>query len=593
MDLHFSRWQYEALVRCDHYKILNLIGGRGSGKSFIEGPRVIRWMKLSTELYWGIFGATDMVLNTIMAPVTDLLTVMGLEWWYEKQPPPGLRTSWALQGIRVPPPRLRQHKILVVENGLHVVTGSLVNGAYTRFKSIEFNRIYIGESTEPGVTKNAILTLLGASRCGKATKGDDGVWRCREQGHIHGLDMAGNVPLNDPSHFIYRFDEQLRKREAKRLEEGKPPFYRLINSATKDNPHTGADYDEMLQSAMDEQTYIQQTSGKLTRNVSALTYYAFSDQNITDKLVYDPKRPLHIWFDFNNAPATAGWGHDLRLDEVPEIDRREGGPYHYFGINGELFSGTNAMQTEQVAYALLEDRKYADATKDARCLDCRCPMKEHMELTGSGHMCRMCMHRTSLDPKRFCSGEVFRDVTADDQPPAARFIHAHPNWRGLLNHRADIFVYGDASGKATHADASVVGGSRRILKLIFEEALGERVHFRFKESNPNITHRLAAVNRGFMSGTKVRSVFIAPHCTAHIADFREVVPDPKTNEPMKISMPKGLSDPDHYSMRTHSSDGFGYHLDYRFPFRPPKADEMPWVNDASDTGPFATDWPRP
>ena len=603
IDFSFSPWQYEALVRCDHYKILNLIGGRGSGKSYIEAPRVARWMKLATDLHYGIFGATDTVLQTILAPIRQLVESMSLDHVYEREAPSAWRTRWDADGIRYPPRRLRSHKIWIIENGLHIITGSLMNNAYTRFKSIEFNQIYIGESTEPGVTKNALLTLLAACRCGRAQRDPDGVWRCHEIGHLHNMVLAGNVPLNDPGHYIYRFNDNMEKQEIKRKAEKRRAFYRLINSATKDNPYTGADYDDMLRSAMDEQTYVQQTSGKLERNRNALTYYAFSDRNILPNAAepnrepkYDTKRALHMWFDFNTVPATSGFGHDLTLNEVPEMDRRTAGDHHYFAILGELFSGVTPMQTEQVAYALLEDPHARARQADARCLDCRCLLREHIELPGAGHMCRSCMHVTSEragdSKRRYCSGEVFRDVSMGDEAgSASRFIHAPDNWRGLLNHRADIYIYGDASGKATHADSSIVGGSRAILKAIFSEALGDRVHFRFKEANPNIKHRLIAVNRGFLSGVGVHSFFIASRCTAHIADGREVVPDPNTNEPLKVSMPKGNSDPDHYAMRTHSFDGFGYMVDYRWPFDPPKASDLPWMSGGEgDGGSLAVPW---
>src|SRR5688572_6382199 len=151
-DVGLSPWQFDAVKRNDAVRWLFLIGGRGSGKSFIEKYRFLRWAKLSTELHWGIFGSTDTTLNTILAPFTDLLDEMGIEYVTDKEAPLEWRDQWKRDRIKVPPKRRRQHKLLILKTGAHFVIGSLVNGAYTVFKSIEFNGIYFGEGTEPGVT---------------------------------------------------------------------------------------------------------------------------------------------------------------------------------------------------------------------------------------------------------------------------------------------------------------------------------------------------------------------------------------------------------------------------------------------------------
>lgn len=583
IDLDVSPWQFEALFRCDRYRLLNLIGGRGSGKSYIEKLRVMRWAKLSTELHWGIFGASDTVLQTILAPIVELVDAMEIEHRYEREAPPEWRMRWRRDGIKFPPRRLRSHKIWIWDNGMHIVTGSLMNNAYTRFKSIEYNGIYIGESTEPGVTKNAILTLLGAIRCGKATRGADRVWRCNEPGHLHQLVMAGNVPLNDPGHFMYKLDSQLAAKEEKRAEQEKPPFYRLITSATQDNKFTGSEYVETLEAAMDEKTFIQQTTGRLERNAAATSYHAFSERNILDTLTYDPTRPLHVWFDFNVTPATAGWGHDLRYDEVPSVEWRRG--LDYFGIHGELFSGPEPMQTDQVAYALLEDPSVNLTRAESRCADCNCWMRDHLELDASAWLCRRC----NAD----CRG-VAAAIDERAIPTARSLIHAPANWRGLARHRAAVYVYGDATGKATHADATQPGGSRNILRRIFAEALGDRLHMRFKNANPPIKNRVLAVNRGFKAANGIRRHFVARWCVAHVADFREVIPNPKTGEPLKVAKDsKRHSADDEYWLRTDISDGWGYHVDFRWPALIPSASA--YVGDplAGEATPMDNEWPEP
>lgn len=578
IDVELSRWQFDAVFRQDAIRWLFLIGGRGSGKSFIEKVRFVRWMKLSTELHWGIFGSTEAQLQTILAPFIELLDEMRIDYRFEREAPQEWRDRWERDGIKYPARRLRSHKMLILENGAHFVTGSLVNSAYTRFKSIEFNGIYIGEGTEPGVTLDALTTLWGACRCGKATRGPDGVWRCREPGHLHQLVLGGNVPLNDPGHWIYKKNRELEAKELKRAEQNKPRFYRLITSATKDNPRTGADFLEGLQAALDEQTFQQQTSGKLEQNVSSLTYYTFSDRNILDSLRYDPRRALYLWFDFNATPAVAGWGHDLRYNEVPPSELRSG--HAYFGVVGELFSGNATMQTHQVAQALVED-----PTRDSRCSDCTCELAQHVELADGFH-CTLCSwHKAGA----YCSG---RAVEFDQS--RRQFLHLDPNskWRGLINHRAEIFVYGDATGRANNSQALMKGGNIQILRDVFGANLGERVHFRFKNSNPSESLRVLAVNRALRAGNGVHGIFFGSWCTAHTDDAREVIPDPKSPSGQIKKVQYDVNKP--YSLRTHAFDGFGYMVDVRWPAISSDGGFMPMMSEADlSQTPLGTHWPIP
>ena len=588
LDVGLSKWQREALYRSDAYRWLFLIGGRGSGKSFLEKFLFWRWMTLCTELHWGIFGATDTVLHTILAPFIELLEHFRLDYCFESQAPQEWRDGWDRDGIKYPPRRLRSHKLLIVRTGAHFVTGSLVNNAYTRFKSFEFNGNYFGEGTEPGVTLDALTTLWGATRCGKARKGDDGVWRCMEPGHLHQLVLGGNEPLNDPSHWIYKKHDELTQQETARKEAGHRPFYRVIFSSTYDNPRTGEDFVDGLRAALDEDTFKSQTKPTLRRNVASLTYHKFSDDNILPLrtstrfgLAYDPRRPLHIWFDFNPTPAVAGWGHDLRVraDEVPPLDVRPGRAY--FGVIGELHSGAEPMSTDQVAHALLED-----PSTDSRCSDCGCQLGEHFE-TGSGFICRRCSWRGPGGA--YCSGRPIRF-----EESRKKFLHATPNWRGLIHHRSDIYVYGDASGGAASSTSHNADGNIKILRDIFGANLGERVHFRFKASNPSIALRELAVNRSLCAANGVHGVFFGDWCVEHIADGREVVPDPKTGVAKKVSVSPKARKAGGYWARTHSFDGFGYFIDYRWPAMGEGGNFLPMQSDMdfADT-PLETHWPEP
>lgn len=592
IDIGLSKWQYDAVARQDHIRWLFLIGGRGSGKTFIEKARFWRWALMSTELHWGIFGSTDTVLNTILAPFLQLLEQMRMDYRFESQAPQEWRDGWTRDGVKFPARRPRSTKLLILRNGAHFVTGSLMNNAYTRFKSFEFNAIYFGEGTEPGVDLDAVTTLWGATRCGQAVEDPDGIWRCHEPGHIHQLVLGGNEPLNDPSHWIYRKHDELTAQEAQRKLDGKKPFYKVIFSTTWDNKRTGEGFVDGLRASMDVETFRSQTAPALKRNVSSLSYHQFSAKNVlklrtapgVGHLSYDRRRPLHMWFDFNATPAIAGWGHDLGYDEVPveELKPGHGHSPDYFGVIGELFSGAEPMGTDAVAHALLED-----PARDSNCADCKCALEKHLE-TGSGFICMVCSWR---NPKT--GGHCLGRAVAFDQSRRS-FLHTTPNWRGLIAHRGPIYVYGDASGGATHSGDYDVGGNIQILRNAFGPNLGERVHFRFKASNPAISLRLLAMNRSLRAENGVRGIFFGDWCVEHIADGNEVVPDPKTYLPLKVSVSPAAKKAGGYWERTHCFDGLGYMVDFRWPAIKSGGGFLPMQSEDPYAGtPLETNWHEP
>lgn len=597
LDIGLLPWQLDALLRYDHIKWLNLIGGRGAGKSFLDPPRVFRWAEMSTELVWGLMAATDTDLQTMLAPIRAAADACHMEYRYESQAPQEWRDDWDQQGILYPPQRLRQGKFWIWRNGAHFFTGSIVNNAFTRAKGINFNGLYIAEFTEPGVTLKAILTLYAGLRCGRATLGADGTWQCRVPGHLHQLITAGNVPLDEPSHWIYKKDEELRRNEKQRIAEGKPRFYHLIEVPTRANPMTGEGYDDGLRAMYDADTYEEQTSGLLKRSVSLLVYRKFTDRNVWDtgsswpEPKYSPARALHLWFDWNAAPAVAGFGHDLRLDEVPADERRKG--KHYFGILGELFSGNNPMTTDEVAEALL-----VDGPRGGACIDCHHDLGKHLELH-DGHHCSVCnWFRPNVTPKEYCSGMALPSPLAT--AARSKYLRVPSNWRGLSQHRGPIHIYGDANDGRGNA-ASIAGGSIKILRDILGDALGHagdgqggKLHFHIPAANPLVKHRVLAVNRGFVDGHNVATVFVHSRCEAHIADFREVVPD-ADGAPYKThkSPSKRRTTADDYAQRTHISDAWGYHWSYRFPYLKPRSGGMPIGPESEDFGPMEREWVQP
>jgi hypothetical protein len=562
------------------YPLTFICGGRGSGKSETDYLQFFLRSERCVDQPFALFANTDAQLQTFIAIITEKLDAIGMRHVYETKAPAAWRRRWRREGIRVPPRRLRNLKMWIWEDGTHIFCGTLLNNAYTRAKSLDIQAALIEEATEPGVTRNAITTILGAVRCGlgRVVNGES---ECKRRGHLHEVVVKFNVPLLDPSNYIYRYAEEMAAKEMQREAEHKPPFFRMIESGTRDNPHTGEDYDERLRAALDEDTYEEQTKGRLVRNVASLSYSKFSEQNILNTLAYDPKRPLHIWFDFNTTPAVAGWGHDLRTNEVPEIYLRDG--HDYFGVVGELFSGAEPMVTDQVAHALLED-----PTGDSRCSDCGCQLELHLE-TGSGFICKSCSWRSKGG--EFCAG---RPIEFDRT--RKKFLHLRPDdkWRGLIKHRGLIYVYGDATGGATHSDAYDIGGNIKILRDVFGANLGQRVHFRFKQSNPAVRLRVLAMQRALRATNGVRGIFLGDWCTAHVDDFREVVPDPKTGMPKKVGFSQAALKAGGYCLRTHASDAFGYKVDYRWPAVGKGGGFLPMREDVGTSrSPLETNWREP
>jgi hypothetical protein len=569
------------------YPLTFICGGRGSGKSETDYLQLFLRSERCVDQPFVLAANTDAQLQTFIGIITERLDSIGMKHVFETKAPPKWRKRWRRDGIKVPPRRLRNLKMWIWEDGTHVFCLTLVNNAYTRVKSLDVQAAILEEATEPGVTRAAITTILGAVRCGLG-KSKDGTSECRRRGHLHEVVVKFNVPLNDPSNYIYRYHEELTAKEAIRKAQGQAPFYRIIESATLDNPHTGPEYDERLRAAHDHDTYVEQTSGKLRRNRAAVSYHAFSEQNILSTLTYDPRKPLHMWFDWNATPAVAGWGHDLSWDEVPEPERRKG--HHYFGIIGELFSDNDPLNTDQVAEALL-----IDAPRSGLCVEAGChhDLKVH-KLTGSGWLCMTCQwRRPDVTPTQHCSGGVMESSL--DKSAHEKYIHAPPNWHGLMKHRGMIHIYADAHDGRGDA-AAIRGGSIQIVTDMFTEAFGERssmIEFHIPSANPNVKERVLAVNRGFRDAHKIASVFVHPRCEAHIMDFREVVPD-ADGHPLKVSKsPSQRRAGNDYWKRTDISDAWGYHWAFRFPFRRPDSGGMPMGQDDEFDGPHATGWAQP
>ncbi len=119
------------------------------------------------------------------------------------------------------------------------------------------------------------------------------------------------------------------------------------------------------------------------------------------------------------------------------------------------------------------------------------------------------------------------------------------------NHKAGMVHYGDATGRARNTASSL--SDYQIIYDFFKNQPGG-CSMRFKESNPQVKDRVNAVNSMLLSADGKRRTTLNPKCKMIIKDLLDVSYKEGTCEIDK-------SNPD----RTHSSDGFGYWIDYDFP----------------------------
>lgn len=116
-------------------------------------------------------------------------------------------------------------------------------------------------------------------------------------------------------------------------------------------------------------------------------------------------------------------------------------------------------------------------------------------------------------------------------------------------HKAELWIYGDASGKGRDAQTG-----RSDYQLLMNELRGYPVPIKLKipDKNPNVPDRVNAVNRALKDEYGEIGVQIDPSCTELIKDLEDVQRDNRGG----IKKTSNRSDP--YFWRTHTSDAFGY-----------------------------------
>lgn len=124
-------------------------------------------------------------------------------------------------------------------------------------------------------------------------------------------------------------------------------------------------------------------------------------------------------------------------------------------------------------------------------------------------------------------------------------------------HRADIYVYGDATG--SHRSPQSLQSCYDEMQIAFT-GYPSPVHHRVPISNPPVRDRLSSFNMKLKGQEGRISLFINRQCKMLIDDCEEVILEKGGNAIRKTSNP---TDP--YSKRTHASDAVGYLIHREWP----------------------------
>ena len=125
-------------------------------------------------------------------------------------------------------------------------------------------------------------------------------------------------------------------------------------------------------------------------------------------------------------------------------------------------------------------------------------------------------------------------------------------------HYAEIWVHGDATGKARHSQSN-----RTNYSVIANEMrhYGAPLRMKVPESNPPVPDRVNALNLACRSAEAQINLELDPQCVELIADMEQVLRDGRGG----IKKTYNARDP--YFQRTHTSDALGYWISYEAPIR--------------------------
>ena len=157
---------------------------------------------------------------------------------------------------------------------------------------------------------------------------------------------------------------------------------------------------------------------------------------------------------------------------------------------------------------------------------------------------------------------VFRELILQEgniQEMCDYFKRVHPS------HLAEIWIYGDASGKDRSHQTK-----KSSYNLILNNMIDYPTPMKMKvpESNPSISDRINAVNRICKDEHGEVQLEVDPKCTELVEDFEQVISDGREG------IKKTFNRKDPYYKRTHTSDALGYWIAQEAPIRPMRASHI-------------------
>jgi hypothetical protein len=156
----------------------------------------------------------------------------------------------------------------------------------------------------------------------------------------------------------------------------------------------------------------------------------------------------------------------------------------------------------------------------------------------------------TIHGKERCVAEVYQEDDATVERGVSLFRTMVPA------HRAEVIVYGDASG---HNRGQTARSNYYLAELAFS-GYPARVSFRVPVANPAVKDRINAVNRILVGVEGLPRAEISDKCTQLCRDLDEVVWRPDGSDILKVSRPE-----DPYRFRTHMSDAWGYKIAQEWP----------------------------
>lgn len=309
--------------------------------------------------------------------------------------------------------------------------------------------------------------------------------------HRHVAYLRGNPPDPRKPHWIRSWINEQKRREREAVAAGDAPRYLFLQSSTYDNVDN-VGWDYIRTI---RRAYDHDTAeAMLTGSIAQVSSSTTMYQWSNANVIpiaYDPQRPLHVAMDFNVIPSAATLGHELRDDEVPPEQRGKG--LRHIGTFGEFATSTGLLAPE-VATALLFGHK-------------------------------------------------------------AKGGHWPDNFKGLIEHRHRVYMYGDASGKARRVEGAPAWTQVNALMNKHLSANGKYM-FDVPGANPSIEESVSVLNGLILNDAGDRSYWVDPRCVELIADLEQVTPKPDGSE---------WIDKDKDDKRTHWLDPERYKVWQRYP----------------------------